>query len=75
LKIYFIKRIELFNGVDLILKQKTECENWKERYEIVLHEKNDENTFNWFVRKYRLSQIDGFINWLDWCGKAIIEEI
>jgi DNA-binding PadR family transcriptional regulator len=74
LKIYFIKRSELFNGEDLILKQKTECENWKERYETVLQEKNDENSFNWFVRKYRLSQIDGFINWLDWCGEAISEE-
>ena len=75
LKIYFIKRSGLFDGKDLILKQKAECENWKERYKPVLQERIGGNSFNWFVRKYRSSQIDGFINWLDWCEEAIIEEI
>jgi DNA-binding PadR family transcriptional regulator len=73
LKIYFIKRSELFNGKDLILKQKAECEIWKERFTTVTQERNGENSFNSFVRKYRSSQIDGFINWLDWCGREIGE--
>jgi DNA-binding PadR family transcriptional regulator len=74
MKIYFLKRSELFNGKDLILKQKAECENWKERYKPVPQERVGENSFNLFVRKYRSSQIDGFIDWLDWCGKAIGEK-
>jgi len=73
LKIYFLKRSGLFDGEDLILKQKAECENWKERYKPGLQDRNGENSFNWFVRKYRSSQIDGFINWLDWCREAISE--
>ena len=74
MKIYFLKRSGLFNGEDLILKQKAECENWKERYKPGLQDRNGEKPFNWFVRKYRSSQIDGFINWLDWCREAISEE-
>ena len=74
MKIYFIKRCGLFDGKDLILEQKAECENWKERYQPVLQERNGKNSFNWFVKKYRSSQIDGFISWLDWCGEAISEE-
>jgi len=74
MKIYFLRRSELFDRKGLILEQKAECENWKEQYETDLHKKNEENSFNWFVRKYRSSQIDGFINWLDWCGKTIGEE-
>jgi DNA-binding PadR family transcriptional regulator len=73
LKIYFIKMSKLFNGKDLIFRQKAECECWKERYKPVIQERNGKNSFNWFVRKYRSSQIDGFINWLDWCGKEIGE--
>jgi len=75
LKIYFIKKGGSFDGRVLILKQKAECENWKEHYESVQQEGNGENSFNWFVRKYRSSQIDGFINWLDWCEEAISEKI
>lgn len=74
LKIYFIKRIESVNGKDLILIQKAECENWKERYRPDLQENKGENSFIWFVQKYRLSQIDGFINWLDWCGKQLVRK-
>jgi len=73
LKIYFIKRSRLFNGKDLVLKQKVECEKWKEHYKPVFQERDGENSFNWFVRKYRSSQLDGFINWLDWCEEAISE--
>lgn len=75
LKIYFIRKSKLFDGKVLILNQKAECENWKEHYESILQERNGKNSFNWFVRKYRSSQIDGFINWLDWCGEVISEEI
>jgi len=75
IKIYFIKNSGLFNGKVLILKQKAECENWKRHYKSFPQERNSENSFSWFVRKYRSSQIDGFINWLDWCEDAISEEI
>jgi len=37
-------------------------------------ERDEENSFNGFVRKYRSSQIDGFVNWLDWCEEKIGEE-
>jgi len=75
LKIYFIKTNDQFYGKDLILKQIKECENWKSNNKIAPNEMNDESSFIGFVRKYRSSQIDGFINWLDWCGEAIHEEI
>jgi len=74
MKIYFIKNGGFFDRKDLIIKQKAECENWKERYKPVRQENNRENSFSWFVRKYRSSQIDGFINWLDWCREALSEE-
>ena len=73
MKIYFIKKSKLYDRKDLILLQKAECENWKERFKPVTQGRNGEKSFNWFVRKYRLSQIDGFIKWLDWCGKEIGE--
>jgi DNA-binding PadR family transcriptional regulator len=74
IKIYLMRKDELLYKKDLILKQKAECENWKDRYKLNSQERDDENSFNCFVRKYRLSQIDGFVNWLDWCGKEIGEK-
>lgn len=74
LKIYLMKKDELHYKKDLILKQKAECEKWKERYKLNSHKRDQENSFIWFVREYRLSQISGFINWLDWCEEKIGEE-
>ncbi len=73
IKIYIMRKDELLYKKDLILKQKAECEKWKDSYKFDSQERNEENSFLWFVRKYRSSQINGFINWLDWCGKEIGE--
>lgn len=75
LKIYFVKRRGFKNWMEMISNQKTECEKWKERYKPTQIKKNAIQSFNWYVKKYRLSQIDGFIKWLDWCGETIEEEI
>lgn len=74
LKLYLMGKDELLYKKELILKQKTECEKWKEQYKINSQEKDQKNSFYWFVREYRSSQIDGFINWLDWCEEKICEE-
>jgi len=74
LKIYLMRKDELFYKKELILKQKAECVKWKERHKLNSQERDKENSFNCFVRKYRSSQIDGFINWLDWCEENIGEE-
>ena len=74
IKIYFMRKDELLYKKQLIFKQKAECEKWKERYKFNSQKRDEENSFNCFVRKYRSSQIDGFINWLDWCEEKIGEE-
>lgn len=74
LKIYLMRKDELHYKKELILRQKAECEKWKERNKLDSHERDEGNSFIWFVRKYRLSQINGFIDWLDWCGEEIGEE-
>lgn len=74
IKIYFMRKDELLYKKELIFIQKAECEKWKERYKLSSQERDEENSFNCFVRKYRSSQIDGFVNWLDWCEEKIDEE-
>lgn len=74
IKIYLMKKNELLYKKELILKQKAECEKWKERYKFYYQERDEGNSFIWFVRNYRSSQIDGFIKWLDWCEEKIGEE-
>ncbi|MHA1888015.1 MAG: PadR family transcriptional regulator [Promethearchaeota archaeon] len=79
LRILFLLKIYLMRGDDLnfkkniILKQEAECEKWKEHYRFGSQERFKENSFLWFVKKYRSSQIEGFINWLNWCGERIEE--
>ena len=75
IKIFLLRKDELFYMKELIYKQKVECEKWKERYKLNSQERDEENSFNYFVRKYRSSQIDGFVNWLDWCEERIGEEL
>jgi len=73
LKIYLMRKDEINIKKNVIFKQKVECERWKERYRVDFKERYKENSFIWFVKKYRSSQIDGFINWLNWCGETIGE--
>ena len=75
IKIYFVKRWGFNNWQDMIFKQKTECERWKERNRYVQTKNHEKKSFSSYVKKYRLSQIDGFIKWLDWCEEMINEEI
>ena len=71
LKIYLMRRDDPDFKKKIISKQKTECEKWKEYYKVGSQERHKENSFLWFVKKYRSSQIDGFINWLNWCKERI----
>ena len=66
---------ELFDGKKLINKQLAVCEIWKKRFTSESKEMKNNKTFLKLVKAYRCSQIDGYINWLEWCRDVIGEEV
>ena len=75
LKIFFLKSWKYKNWMDIFKIQRNECELWKERNRSNHMENESQRPFNWYVMQYRLAQIEGFIQWLDWCEKSLSEEI
>lgn len=76
LKLYFSLR----NGIDsankLITSQIDTCNNWlserliRNQERLILRE-NNENNFPIIVNKYRQIQIQGYLEWLEWCKESL----
>jgi DNA-binding PadR family transcriptional regulator len=75
LKIFFMKSGNYKNWKNIFTNQRKECEQWKGRYKSNLMENDSARPFNWYVIQYRSAQIEGFIQWLDWCERSLSEEI
>jgi DNA-binding PadR family transcriptional regulator len=74
LKLFF----SLGNGIEyannLISTQIAACKNWlAERvdHNPEGHKLVDMNNFQVIVKKYRQTQIEGFITWLEWCKESL----
>jgi PadR family transcriptional regulator, regulatory protein AphA len=74
LKLFFLINRSEFNEIDLISNQKNECKEWAKRINISNKQINEITSFNRIVKQYRLSQIDGYIKWLNWCERIINEK-
>ena len=74
LKLFFINRSKTYHARDLISKQSQECRKWEKRILGSMNEKTSENSYQQIVAQYRLSQIEGYSKWLDWCERKINEK-
>lgn len=73
LKLYFALDKNPESAKKLIIMQKEECKLWHDKYSDNQTENN--NDFNKIVCEFRQTQIQGYLNWLDWCQKYIeVEE-
>ena len=72
LKLFFSIERDTSYARELINRQKEECNTWLEKY-------SDDpifntNEFNGIVCNFRKTQIQGYLNWLNWCQNHIEEE-
>jgi PadR family transcriptional regulator, regulatory protein AphA len=74
LKLFFIKSSKKINGLTLISSQKIECEEWAKRIKLLIINENGITEYQRIVKQYRLSQVEGYINWLDWCERTVNEK-
>lgn len=74
LKLFFINRSKTYDAKDLISKQNRECRKWEKKIFLSMGEQNSENSYQQIVAQYRLSQIEGYSRWLDWCERKINEK-
>lgn len=78
LKLYFSMKFGLQNTDELINTQIEICKSWlSERSDISQNEMAKESSirFPLIVKKYRLIQINGYIDWLNWCQDFIQEKM
>ena len=68
MKIFFIKKEEFFDYQIILDNQRKECQNWLDR---LMGSDVKKTSFEWFVAQYRIAQVNGFLNWIDWCKKNI----
>jgi PadR family transcriptional regulator, regulatory protein AphA len=74
LKLFFLKNSDVFNSHNLILKQKIECKEWAKRIKNSINKNSEISAYNRIVKQYRLSQIEGYVKWLNWCERTINEK-
>ena len=71
MKLFFSTKYEEFSSSDIIDGQIAACKKWLNEMEIS-QKKSDKNAmFSQFVHQFRRSQIDGYINWLNWCRRRL----
>ena len=59
---------------ELITNQENACQNWLADFEERLTAVSDPEDFRKIVLNFRKSQINGYIDWLNWCKIQIIVE-
>jgi len=70
LKMYFVLKLGGNTAESLIQNQKNACEGWIEELNTAVKNSEGQN-FNRIVENFRLTQINGYIQWLDWCQKNL----
>ena len=76
LKLYFALRIGVDCAKILITSQNDACNSWLsermiQNQEDLLSGKTNENSFQRIVNKYRQIQIQGYLEWLEWCKESL----
>ncbi|MDO9547110.1 MAG: helix-turn-helix transcriptional regulator [Pelolinea sp.] len=74
LKLFFINRNKTYDAKDLIFKQNQECRKWEKRILSTMDDPKINSSYQRMVKKYRLSQIEGYSKWLDWCERTVNEK-
>lgn len=72
LKLFFALERDQEQAKKLIDIQMGECKSWLDNFPET--DQQNGNDFNRIVGKFRNNQIQGYINWLDWCQNHIVEE-
>jgi PadR family transcriptional regulator, regulatory protein AphA len=74
MKLFFAERIPEISEEDILLNQINECQEWLEKMNNeTLSSKNLDN-IQFIVQEFRKFQIEGYINWLIWCKRRIIND-
>jgi DNA-binding PadR family transcriptional regulator len=71
LKLYFALEKSENQAQQLLSDQIGECTSWLTAYQAQNAEASGGRDFNVIVNNYRLSQINGHIEWLNWCKETI----
>ena len=67
IKLFFSLKIKSIRQRNIIEDQVKECESWLKRIEENGNVIDEKEKFSYLVRQFRKSQIEGYINWLNWC--------
>ena len=71
LKLYFALEKSDNLAQQLLFDQTSVCESWLQTYQKNETDLSSSHDFNAIVNNFRLSQINGHIEWLNWCKKTI----
>jgi DNA-binding PadR family transcriptional regulator len=77
LKMYFVLKDGEENAQRLIAVQQDACRKWLEEFQqgVAIQESTAQTPdFNQIVINFRITQIKGYLEWLDWCKKHIKKE-
>ena len=66
-KLFFLKKINNDLYKNLINRQIGKCIEWKNTFQDQIENSEGLNYFEKIVLKFRYSQIENYINWLQWC--------
>ncbi len=70
LKMYFALQYGEKKSQTLISNQKSACEKWVSELKNV-EMKKEPTSFHEIVVNFRLTQIKGYLDWLDWCRESL----
>ena len=77
LKLFFSLKQSKLDALNLITAQKQECVKWQRHFsEKLINQKNAKEgstNFEEFVHRYRWTQVEAFLKWLDWISEKIRE--
>ena len=78
LKLFFSLKQSKLDALNLITAQQQECVKWQRHFsEKLINQKNAKESstnFEEFVHRYRWTQVEAFLKWLDWISEKIIRE-
>jgi DNA-binding PadR family transcriptional regulator len=67
IKLFFALKIKSISQRKIIQDQVVECESWLKRVDENGINRDETEKFSYLVKRFRKSQIEGYINWLNWC--------
>lgn len=74
LKMYFALERGENNALQLIAVQRDACRNWVDDFTQKERVGEGQPDFNQIVLNFRITQINGYLHWLDWCREHIQKE-